>query len=166
MEIYWRENLICPTESDYKLMVIRKTGGLFMIAIGLMKLFSKNPKDLSKITALLAIYFQIRDDYCNLTSKEYADNKSFCEDLTEGKFSFPIIHAINNRRNDREIKSILRQRTKDIEVKKYCVHLLEGAGSFEYTLSILKKLKEEIETEVNRLGPNNHILNLMDELSF
>lgn len=166
MEIYWRENLICPTESDYKLMVIRKTGGLFMIAIGLMKLFSKSPMDLSKITALLAIYFQIRDDYCNLTSKEYADNKSFCEDLTEGKFSFPIVHAINNRHNDREIMNILRQRTKDIEVKKYCVHLLDEAGSFEYTLSVLKKLKYEIEAEVTRLGSNEHILNLMDELSF
>lgn len=166
MEIYWRENLICPTESDYKLMVIRKTGGLFMIAIGLMKLFSKSPKDLSKITALLAIYFQIRDDYCNLTSKEYADNKSFCEDLTEGKFSFPIIHAINNRRNDREIMNILRQRTKDNEVKKYCVHLMEEAGSFDYTHCVLKKLKDEIEAEVTKLGPNQHILNLMNELSF
>lgn len=166
MEIYWRENLICPTESDYKLMVIRKTGGLFMIAIGLMKLFSKSLKDLSKITALLAIYFQIRDDYCNLTSKEYADNKSFCEDLTEGKFSFPIIHAINNRRNDREIMNILRQRTKDNEVKKYCVHLLEEAGSFDYTHCVLKKLKDEIEAEVAKLGPNKHILNLMEELTF
>lgn len=166
MEIYWRENLICPTESDYKLMVIRKTGGLFMIAVGLMKLFSESPKDLTKITALLAIYFQIRDDYCNLTSKEYADSKSFCEDLTEGKFSFPIIHAINNRRNEREIMNILRQRTKDIEVKKYCVRLLDEAGSFEYTLCVLKQLKDEIAAEVTTLGPNKFILNLMDELSF
>ena len=42
----------------------------------------------------LGLYFQIRDDYCNLSLKEYSENKSFCEDLTEGKFSFPIIHAI------------------------------------------------------------------------
>lgn len=165
MEIYWRDNLICPTESDYKLMVIRKTGGLFMIAIGLMKLFSEFSEDLSKITALLAIYFQIRDDYCNLTSKEYADSKSFCEDLTEGKFSFPIIHAINSRRNDREIMNILRQRTNDVEVKKYCVHLLDEAGSFEYTRCVLQKLRDEIEAEIIRLGSNKYMHNLMDELS-
>lgn len=30
----------------------------------------------------------------NMQSSEYADNKNFAEDLTEGKFSFPIIHAI------------------------------------------------------------------------
>ena len=35
-----------------------------------------------------------RDDYANLTSDDYATNKSFAEDLTEGKFSFPILHAI------------------------------------------------------------------------
>lgn len=165
MEIYWRENQMCPTESEYKLMVIRKTGGLFMITVGLMKLFSKNAKDFSKITALLAIYFQIRDDLCNLTSKEYADNKSFCDDLTEGKFSFPIIHAINNQRNDREIMNILRQRTKDIDVKNYCVRLLDEAGSFEYTRSVLHKLKGEIEAEVTKLGPNQYILSVLAELS-
>ena len=39
-------------------------------------------------------FCQIRDDYINLTSTDYAANKSFAEDLTEGKFSFPILHAI------------------------------------------------------------------------
>lgn len=164
MEIYWRENLICPTESEYKLMVIRKTGGLFMITIGLMQLFSKKFSDFSKITALLAIYFQIRDDLCNLTSKEYADNKSFCDDLTEGKFSFPIIHAIKNQRNDREIMNILRQRTNNIDVKKYCVQLLDEAGSFEYTRGVLYKLKDEIEAEVTKLGSNQYIASVLAEL--
>ena len=36
----------------------------------------------------------MRDDYANLKLDEYANNKSFAEDLTEGKFNFPIIHAI------------------------------------------------------------------------
>lgn len=70
MEIYWRDNFTCPTESDYKLMTIRKTGGLFMLAIRLMQLFSSNTDDFSKLTAILGLYFQIRDDYCNLICKE------------------------------------------------------------------------------------------------
>jgi geranylgeranyl diphosphate synthase type 3 len=40
------------------------------------------------------VFFSIRDDYENLKSEDYAANKSFAEDLTEGKFSFPVIHAI------------------------------------------------------------------------
>lgn len=164
MEIYWRENMICPTESQYKLMTIRKTGGLFMIGTGLMKLFSDTEKDLTKLTAALGLFFQIRDDYCNLTSQEYTDNKTFCEDLTEGKFSFPIVHAVNNKKHDREIVNILKSRTTDIDVKKYCVRLLEKAGSFEYTRNVLHQLNEEIRKEVADLGPNKYMDALLDEL--
>lgn len=103
MEIFWRDNFQCPTEAEYKLMTIRKTGGLFMLAIRLMQLFSENKKDFSRLTAILGLYFQIRDDYCNLHLKEYSENKSFCEDLTEGKFSFPVIHAIQNEKQDRQV---------------------------------------------------------------
>lgn len=103
MEIYWRDNFHCPTETEYKLMTIRKTGGLFMLAIRLMQLFSENKKDFTRLTAILGLYFQIRDDYCNLSLKEYSENKSFCEDLTEGKFSFPIIHAIQNEGQDHQV---------------------------------------------------------------
>ena len=53
----------------------------------------------------IGLFFQIRDDYANLCSKEYADSKSFCEDLTEGKFSFPIIHSLKNT-NDKRLLSI------------------------------------------------------------
>lgn len=105
MELYWRDNFTCPTESEYRQMTIRKTGGLFMLAIRLMQLFSANKKDFSKLTATLGLYFQIRDDYGNLSMKEYTENKSFCEDLTEGKFSFPLIHAVQNQTQDRQVYS-------------------------------------------------------------
>ena len=73
-----------------------KTGGLFRLSVGLMQAFATTNKD-SSFTSLvnnLALYFQIRDDYINLADEEYMKIKTFCEDLTEGKFSFPIIHCI------------------------------------------------------------------------
>ena len=48
----------------------------------------------SSPSLLLGLYFQVRDDYANLCMEDMHDNKSFAEDLTEGKFSFPIVHAI------------------------------------------------------------------------
>lgn len=65
-----------------------------MLIIRWMQLFSDSEKDFSKLMAILGLYFQILDDYCNLVCKEFSDNKSIGEDLTEGKFSFPIIHAV------------------------------------------------------------------------
>lgn len=91
MEIYWRDNFTCPTESEYKLMTIRKTGGLFMLAIRLMKLFSESDKDFSKLTAILGLYFQIRDDYCNLTSEEVYKRFTFYDISKTMKHIFQFI---------------------------------------------------------------------------
>lgn len=41
-----------------------------MLAIRLMQLFSTNKEDFSKLTGILGLYFQIRDDYCNLCLQE------------------------------------------------------------------------------------------------
>lgn len=71
------------------------------------------------------MYFQIRDDYENLQNTDYAKNKTFCEDLSEGKFSFPIIHAIRKDSNDGRVLGVLRQRTQDYDLKKYAVSVLE-----------------------------------------
>lgn len=70
MEISWRDDFKCPTEPEYKEMAIRKIGGLFALITRLMHLFTNNDKDLSRLTALLATYYQIREDYCSLKSEK------------------------------------------------------------------------------------------------
>jgi len=104
MEIYWRDNYTCPTEDEYFEMTKRKTGGLFMLAIRLMQLFSENEQDFTKLTGILGLYFQIQDDYLNLHSEDYMIHKSYCEDLSEGKFSFPVIHAIRSQPGDSQMQ--------------------------------------------------------------
>ncbi|XP_013139133.1 PREDICTED: geranylgeranyl pyrophosphate synthase [Papilio polytes] len=164
MEIYWRDNFHCPSEDEYKQMTIKKTGGLFMLAIRLMQLFSDNKSDFSRLSSILGLYFQIRDDYCNLCLQEYSENKSYCEDLTEGKFSFPIVHAIRAQHADNQVLHILRQRTRDVEVKRYCVSLLERLGSFQYTRDALQALDADARAEVARMGGNPLMEALLDEL--
>jgi geranylgeranyl diphosphate synthase type 3 len=60
MEIYWRDNFTCPTEAEYRLMICRKTGGLFNLAVRLMQLFSTSTQDFTHLVSLLGLYFQIR----------------------------------------------------------------------------------------------------------
>ena len=62
--------------------------------------------------------------------------------------------------------NILRQRTTDIEVKKYCVSLLEKTGSFKYyTLDVLEELDTKVRSKIEKLGGNVHLIALMDELN-
>ena len=81
-----------------------------------MAAFSSNKLDLVPLLNDLAVFFQVililelltwsslhvvvqvLDDLLNLCSDEYHANKSFAEDLTEGKFSFPIVWAISKDR--------------------------------------------------------------------
>lgn len=36
---------------------------------------------------------------------QYSSNKGFAEDLTEGKFSFPVVHGIRSDPSNRQILS-------------------------------------------------------------
>jgi geranylgeranyl diphosphate synthase type 3 len=168
MEIWWRDNFVSPSEDEYRQMVIRKCGGLFNLAVRLMQLFALNEIgnkfNFTKLCQLLSLFFQIRDDYCNLISKEYANNKSYCEDLTEGKFSFPILHAVNTHESDTRIIHILKQRTQDTELKHYCVQLLHEFGSIEYTRQTCIDLAKQVYSEINALGGNNYLENIIQSL--
>jgi geranylgeranyl diphosphate synthase type 3 len=57
---------------------------------------------------------------------------------------------------------ILRQRTKDVELKKYCVTLLEKFGSFKYTRHTLEKFDAELRAEVAELGGNPMLEDVLD----
>ncbi|XP_070157661.1 terpene synthase-like [Polyergus mexicanus] len=164
MEIFWRNNFICPSEADYNTVAKKKVGSFYNLIVNLMKLFSTYEEDLSSLSAILGLHFQIRDDYCNLNSNKYTESKSYCDDLSEGKFSFPIVHALTTNPDDRQIRYILRQQTKNIEVKQHCVKLLEKFGSFKYTKSVLEDLDVKARAEIERLGGNPFLINVLDEL--
>ena len=100
------------------------------------------------------MHFQIRDDILNLRSDKYKDNKGFCEDLSEGKFSFPIIHSIRHSPFNSALLNILKQRADDVDVKQYAVSLMEKTGSFKYSFEYLAGVEKMARSEITRLGGN------------
>lgn len=164
MDLYWRDALVCPTEQEYVDMVLNKTGGLFRIAIKLMlaQRSVREVPDMIPLVNLIGILFQIRDDYVNLQDARLAQHKGYCEDLTEGKFSFPILHAVRGgaahsaaasapRPGDRMLH-ILRQRTTNLETKQYAVRYMdEVTGSFAYTRAVMRQLHAQAQAEVSRI---------------
>lgn len=165
-DIMWRDDVVCPTEEQYLEMVQDKTGGLFRLAVGLMQAFATDNEDTDFIPLVnnLALYFQIRDDYINLVDEEYMKSKSYCEDLTEGKFSFPIIHCIRSDPTDHRLLSILKKRTEEVDVKRYAQQLMFNSGSMDYTRDKCIGLKEEIKEQILALGGNPPLLTLVQAL--
>ncbi len=165
-DIIWRDSVRCPSEEQYKSMVLDKTGGLFRLAVGIMQPFCTACSDYNFTNLLnsLSLYFQIRDDFLNISNVAYMQTKSFCEDLTEGKFSFPIIHAVNSNPEDTQLLNILRQRTEDTDVKRYAVAYMENVGSIAYTRDTLKELRKQVENEIMSLGGHSNLISLITKL--
>jgi geranylgeranyl diphosphate synthase type 3 len=165
-DILWREDGRCPSEEEYLDMVRDKTGGLFRLAVGLMQAFATTNKttDYTALVNNLAVYFQIRDDFINIVDEEYMKSKSFCEDLTEGKFSFPVIHCIREFPNDHRLSSILKQRTENTEIKRYAQQIMIESESLNYTREKCKIYKAEILDQIEKLGGNPPLLKLLEAL--
>ncbi|RPA74529.1 terpenoid synthase [Ascobolus immersus RN42] len=165
LDLFWRDSLTCPTEDDYLSMVSNKTGGLFRLAVKLMQGCSTSTTDYVPLVNLIGLIFQIRDDYLNLQSSLYAKNKGFAEDLTEGKFSFPIIHAIRTDPSNRQLLNIIKQKSTDADVKMYAVrYMKEKTRSFEYTRGRLEGLQKMAEEVVAGLEENQGIREILAKL--
>ncbi|XP_076633332.1 terpene synthase-like isoform X3 [Colletes latitarsis] len=164
LEIYWRENFICPSEASYKLMVLEKTGTFLSFVVRLMQLFSNCKEDFTPLVNIIALTIQICNDYSNFHYDSNTDDEGYADDLSTGSYNFPIIHAIQSHPEDTEIKNILRRRTKNITVKRYCAELLEKFGSFAYTRNVIEDLDKQARREIERLGGNPLFVAILDKL--
>lgn len=151
MDLFWRDTLTCPSEDDYLEMVGNKTGGLFRLAVKLMQAESDTGKDCVSLVNVMGLIFQICDDFLNLSNTTYTHNKGMCEDLTEGKFSFPIIHSIRSDPHSHQLINILKQKTKDEEVKRYATAYMESTGSFAYTQKFVADLRDSALSLINEI---------------
>ncbi|GAB1315557.1 geranylgeranyl pyrophosphate synthetase [Madurella fahalii] len=172
-DIRWTRHVSCPSEAEYLEMVTKKTGGLFRL---FSRLMTTNLPEITKsaindLVAQVGIYFQIRDDLQNLNSDEYADQKGFCEDLDEGKLSFPLVYYLNNVEDTLCLREIIQQRREDkglnIHLKKLVLQQLKESASLEYTEKTLKQLEVRIDDIIARLeritGRKNWVLRLCME---
>ena len=185
-DLYWKHHLRVPTEEEYLQMVDLKTGGMFRLLARLMlagsqqasKLSAKADGEvdgdglvnLSTLSCLLGRFFQIRDDYQNLQSALYAQQKGFCEDLDEGKISYLVVHCCAQSPSCRDhVLGMFRSKAANcgmsVEGKQYVLSCLEEAGSFQATRGLLIELEGGIEREIDRLekrlGEENPLLRLL-----
>ncbi|KAJ3782224.1 isoprenoid synthase domain-containing protein [Lentinula aff. detonsa] len=167
MDILWRDHVRCPSEDEYIDMIKNKTASLFRILMRLMMACATERKDVNFIPLidLIGVMYQIRDDYSNLRDASYSDTKGFAEDLTEGKFSFPLVHAIRADESNTQLLDIIRQRPKSPALKGQALSYMESeTRSFDYTLAVLRALQGRIAEEMEMLGENPMLEKLLSRL--
>ncbi|RAQ50439.1 geranylgeranyl pyrophosphate synthase [Aspergillus flavus] len=158
LDLNWTFNKKCPSVHEYLVMIDHKTGGFFRLMLRIMEIEANaTPNDeLRHLITLLGRYYQIRDDYQNLASDEYTAKKGFCDDLSEGKFSFPLIHLLEHSHNASTLHKMIfgRQPVDEGEIsdetKSYIISQMKEVGSLDYTQHVLKSLFSSIWETVER----------------
>lgn len=102
----------------------------------------------------LGLFFQIRDDYVNLTDAKYWKIKGYCDDLHEKQFSFPVIHLVQTRGS--RYKDLLALYAKDSEPTKEeldeMLDIVTQAGSLAYTKRVCQEMKTDILKTLKQLS--------------
>ncbi|RAH45305.1 FPP/GGPP synthase family protein [Aspergillus brunneoviolaceus CBS 621.78] len=179
LDLHWTCVRECPTVEEYLGMVDLKTGSLFRLVVRWMALGAGREVDeeVAGLVTLLGRYYQVRDDLLNL-SGEYWVSKGWCEDLDEGKFSFPLVWLLRVQAGEvgEEVYGLLfgeaggRREAGGVsdEVKGRVVELLKGAGTLEGTVRVLEEILEGILAVLGglegRLGVNAGLRGLVSRL--
>ena len=94
--------------------------------------------------------FQLQDDLLNLVGKKEATQKDFRSDITEGKRTMLVVHALANPAVADELRAILDAHTADPDRLARAVELLDEAGSLDYvrnySLELVRNAKERLES--------------------
>ena len=86
--------------------------------------------------------FQIQDDLLNLVGKTESTKKGFRDDITEGKRTLVVVHALKNLgESDRtRLIEILSSHTKDSDDLDEAVQIMNKSGSIEYARNYAENL--------------------------
>ncbi|PYH89575.1 terpenoid synthase [Aspergillus ellipticus CBS 707.79] len=174
MDLSWKYHTHCPTVDEYMTMIDNKTGAMFRLCVRLMEAESTVPCqdiDSSHFVTQLGRYFQVRDDYQNLVSTEYTNQKGFCEDLDEGKISLPLIYTLMNPaglgaiRYQGHLPAQGEWRIAAPRVKKCILEQMEEAGALDATRSLVRKMQTDLISELHRVeecfGSKNSLIELV-----
>ncbi|MBQ9955702.1 MAG: polyprenyl synthetase family protein [Eggerthellaceae bacterium] len=146
MDIGWaRDARYDITPEDYLVMATHKTAfysGAVPLALGAIVGGASE----AQIEALrnfgldTGLAFQIQDDLLNLIGSEESTQKDFRSDITEGKRTLVVVHALQNSCNSDRLVEILSSKEKDPAVLAEAVAIMEECGSIEYARNFAENL--------------------------
>ena len=163
MDIYYTSKQIVPSLDEYYKMIEYKTGMLLLTMLDLTKEYINKDKydTLYLILLKFSYFYQIRDDYINVTDPNYWVEKGFCQDIDEQKISFIITYCHNYKVKEYEkILNLLKKKDKINIIK-----LFYRNGVFGDIYNILFNLKNEIIESVIKENLLD-MIKIFDELPF
>ena len=152
MDIYYTQHKHIPSLEEYEKMMTYKTGYAFIMNLELLMdkstnvIMKKKYDTIKHVLLLFSIFFQIRDDYINLTDPEYWKIKGFCQDFDEEKISYLITYFYMQHPTI-NVLELMKDKSDTGKIK--IIHIFHNAGLFDIVYKKLLILKQQILNEMN-----------------
>lgn len=148
MDIGWaRDCRYDITPADYLTMATHKTAfysGAVPLALGAIigGGTEAQVEALRNFGLDTGLAFQIQDDLLNLIGAEESTKKDFRSDISEGKRTLVVVHALQNLGDEERARliEILSAKEKDPAVLADAVKSMEAAGSIDYARAFAENL--------------------------
>ncbi len=156
LDLGWaRDGRYDITPEDYLTMAVHKTAhysGAVPLAVGAIVggATEDQVEALRSYGLDTGLAFQIQDDLLNLVGTDEAKKKDFRSDITEGKRTLVVVHALQNAApaaRERLIE-ILSAKERDPEVLAEAVAIMEEAGSVEYARTYAEELSQNAKARL------------------
>lgn len=148
MDIGWaRDARYDITPEDYLIMATHKTAhysGAVPLAIGAIVGGGTEAQieGLRNFGLDTGLAFQIQDDLLNLIGEEESTKKDFRSDITEGKRTLIVVHALHHGTEQQRARlvEILSNKEKNPDVLAEAVEIMQETGSIEYARNYAQNL--------------------------
>ena len=163
LDIGWaRDGRYDITPEDYLIMATHKTAhysGAVPLAIGAIigGGTESQVEGLRNYGLDTGLAFQIQDDLLNLVGAKESTQKGFRDDITEGKRTLVVVHALQNLQDgERErLTEILSSKAKDPDVLAEAVDIMQKSGSIDYARNYAENLTSIAKNRlIDMIGPS------------
>jgi heptaprenyl diphosphate synthase len=124
------------SEADYLEVIRRKTAALIATSCRLGGLLSDAPEpDVETLRAYgesLGLAFQLSDDVMDLTASEAELGKEPGQDLREGVYTLPVLHAVHEGPEREELRRLLAKGAPDGDRLDRALEIVRAGGSIEH----------------------------------
>lgn len=158
MDIHWhRGGTQDISEEQYLQMVAFKTGCLARQAGRLAVVLAEGDQDLEtkmgQVCDSIGIAFQIADDILSVVGEEFQKGKGYGDDITEGKRSLLVIHALRQLPQEKATRlvEILDMHTTDQDLITEALTLIKESGAVEYARGVAQRVVQEAWDQVDPL---------------
>jgi len=162
MDIFWHKGMAEDIdENKYMQMCAYKTGCLTRMSAKLASVLSgagnEQTEKLGKFAEMVGIGFQIQDDILSAIGSEFQDKKGYGDDITEGKRTLIVIHALKNATGEdkKRLLEILNLHTTEKQLIKEAINIMHKYDSVNYAKNKALQLISDAWKDVDEVLPDS-----------